>query len=258
MDWYKLNKVLGLSDEGLEKLRDFFHNISRRKIKLSNDEKQLCKSFGIDERLAKIVKSHNVSEITPIPSVDPYGNVDFDNPADGICSFYVRKNIESFEEIHRVIYRNKQKYSEKGYELFYFEGNRYQENYMALAKGKTITDILKWRQTNGINHNIDNSDLIAKIEEWQQKYDFVLWGCGRDWLQIFFIHEEPKYNSQLGASNKKYFKKHKLWKERTPVFKKFADEVVEFCPDLLTQVYGSKRKLIEGMKQINGVYMWWD
>lgn len=259
MDWYKLNKVLGLSDEGIEKVRDFFRNISRLKIKLSENEKQLCKSFGIDKRLAKILKSDNISEIKFLPSVNDYGKVDFENKdVDGICAFYVRKDDESMEEIHRVIYRNKQKYLDKGYELFYFQGEQYGEYYMALVRNKTITGILEWSKTNGINHDIDNADVIAKIEQWQQQYDFVLWGCGRDWLHIFFIHEQPKYDFQLGASNRKYFKKNKLWEERTPKFKVFANEIIEFCPDSITQIYGSKAKLIKGMQQMNGVYLWWD
>lgn len=161
--------------------------------------------------MAKIVKSHTVSEIIRLPSVDDDGNLDFENPTDGICAFYVRKDIESM-----------------------------------------------WSKTNGINHGIDNTGGIEKIEEWQQKYDLVLWGCGRDWLHLFFIHEEPTYNFQLGASNEKYFREHKLWKERTPRFKDFAKEVAEFCPDTITQIYGSKTKLINAMKELNGVYLWWD
>jgi len=258
MDWYKINKVLGLSDEGIEKIRDFFWNVSRLKVKLSKDDKALCRSWGISERLAKIVKSHSVSEIVRLPSVDNEGNVDFDNPDDGICAFYVRKDIESLEEIHRVIYRNKQRYQEKGYNLFYFQGNQYEENYMALVRNKTDVDLLRWSKTNGINHDIDNADVIAKIEEWQRKYDFVLWGCDRDWLHLFFIHEQPQYDFQLGASNKKYYKKYNLWKERTPKFKDFAKEVIEFCPDAIHQIYGSKTKLIKAMEQMNGVYLWWD
>lgn len=259
MDWYKANKVLGFSDETIEKIQDFFYHVSRRKIKLTEKEKQLCKSVGIDSRLAKIVKSHNVSEITLLPSVLDYRNLDFENPGlGGICAFYVRKDDESMEEIHRVIYRFKQKYQDKGYDIFYFDGKQYGEYYMALVKNKTTSDILRWQQTNGVNHDFDNSDVIAKIEEWQQRYDLVLWGCGGDWLHIFFIHEQPQYNFQLGASNEKYHKKHKLWDERTPKFKKFADEVIQFCPDSITQIYRNKTELIREMERMNGVYLWWD
>jgi hypothetical protein len=258
MDYNKLNGILGFSAESIEKIRDFFYKISQLKIKLSKEEKILCKSIGIDEHLARIVKSHNACKIKLLPNCNQYGEMDFNCKADGICAFYVRKNIESTSEIYRVIYRNKQKYFNKGYNLFVFEAGGYEHYYMALVKGKTDIDILKWRQTNGINHNIDNSKLIAKIEQWQQKYDLVLWGCGGDWLRIFFIHEEPEYNSQLGRSNKKYYEKRKIWKERTPEFKKFAEEVYEFCPDIVTQGAGNKKNLIETMRQMNGVYLWWD
>ena len=256
MDYYKLNKRLGigLSDESVENVADFFHKISRLNIKLSKEEKALCQSLGIDDHLAAIVKSHKTGEIQQLPSCNEYYKMDFKNTAEGICARYAKQD----NEIHRIIYRNKLKYLKAGCNLFYFSTENYQDLYMALVKGKTDLDILKWRKTDGINHGIDNPALVAKLEEWQQKYDFVLWGCGSDWLQIFFIHEMPQYDYQLGASNKKYYEKYKLWEERTPKFKKFADEVAEFCPDLITQVYGSKTKLINGMKAINGVYFWWD
>jgi len=257
MDWYKANKVWGFSDETIEKIRDFFYHFSRRNIKLTEEEKRLCQSAGIDPRLARIIKSHNTSEITLLPSVLDYRNLDFKKPGlDGICAFYVRKDDESMEDIHRVIYRNKQKYLKKGYNLFYFDGKQYGEYYMALAKNKTTSDILRWQQTNGVNHNFDNADVIAKIEKWQEQYDLVLWGCGGDWLHIFFVHEPPKYNGPF--PKKEFYDKFKLWDKRTPKWRKFAEEVIQFCPDSITQIYRNKTELIREMEHLNGVYLWWD
>ena len=258
MNWNKLNEFLGFSSENIEKIRDFFYEISRLKIKLSKEEKNLCKSLGINSKLAVIVKSHNISKIKQLPTFNEFGEMDFNKTSEGICAFYVQKKDESMSEINRVVYRNKQKYFKKGYNLFYFETEKYRDYQMTLAKGKTDIEILKWRGTNGINHDIDNAKLIAKIEEWQQKYDLVLWGCGADWLRIFFIHEKPEYDVQFAASNKNYAEKMKLWKEHTPDFKKFANEVYEFCPDIIGQVYGNKKELIEEMQRMNGVYLWWD
>lgn len=257
MNWHKANKILGFSDETIEKIRDFFWNISRRNIKLSQSDIQLCESFGIDKKLAKILKENNVSQISFLPTILDYKNLDFDNSIeDGICAFYPLNESESMEEIHRVIYRNKQKYIDKGYNLFYFDGKNYGEYYMALGKEKSTTDLLKWVGTHGINHNIYNDDIIAKIEEWEQKYDFVLWGCGMDWLHLFFIHERPQYNGRY--ANKEFNEKYKLWDKRTPKFDKFAKEIIEFCPDSITQIYRNKTELINEMKRLNGVYLWWD
>jgi hypothetical protein len=255
---YKLNSILGFSDESIEKIIDFFIKISRFKIKLSKDEKNLCQSLGIDKRLAIMIKSDNSCEIKKLPQCNEYGEMDFNDSASGICALFRMKKENSTDDMHRLLYRKKLAYAQKGYNLFFFETENYNEYYLALSKKKTDIDVLRWRKTNGINHDIDNDDLIAKIEEWKQKYDLVLWGCGRDWLHIFFIHEAPKYNGQLGSSNKKFYEKSILWDKRTPKFNKFANEVIEFCPDLLTQVYGTKKKLIEDMKRLNGVYFWWD
>jgi len=246
MDYDKLNKYLGLKDETIENIKDFVYKTSRLNIRLSKEDKALCKSYGIKKRLAKIVKFCNEINLQPLPDCHEYGEIDFESKADGICALYDRKNNDPVSEIHRVVYRNKLKYLKKGYNLFCFGGEKNGLDYMALVKGKTDLEILKWRKTHGINHNIDNPALIAKIEEWQQKYDFVLCSCGRDELQIYFLHEEPSLHDQaFGLPNEVYNKKYKLWKERTPNFKKFADEVADFCPDLITQVYGSKNKLIK-------------
>ena len=256
MNWYKINKVLGLSDEGLEKLKDFFFNISCFNIKLSKDEKDLCTSCGIDNNLAKILKAQNTSEIIKLPSIND-GEMDFDNTSDGVCALYCN-DVNSIQDIERIVCRNKQKYLKKGYNLFYFEGNRYTEIYMALAPKQSDNDILQWSKVNGINYDIDNDAVIAKISEWQQRYDFVLGGCGRDWLHIFFTHREPSYNHQLGASNSKYNQRYKLWKERTPKFKDFASEVITFCPDTIIQIHSSKAELVQSMAQSNSLYLWWD
>lgn len=259
---YKLNPVLGFSDETIEKIVDFFTAISRLKIKLSEAEENLCKSLDIDERLAVILKSHNVSQITQIPICDEFGKLDFNVHTEGICALYVMQKADSTSEIHRILYRNKLDYLKKGYNLFSFSGRYNEGNYLALSKAKTDIDVLRWRRTDGINHSIDNEQLIAKIEEWQQKYDLVLWGCGADWLHLFFVHEEPKYDGQLssqfGNKRKKFNQQFMLWDKRTPKFNKFAVEIAEFCPDLITQVYKNKTKLIHEMKRMNGVYLWWD
>ncbi|MDR2882938.1 MAG: DUF4253 domain-containing protein, partial [Alistipes sp.] len=175
-----------------------------------------------------------------------------------ICSFWADKNGNADEEINRIIYRNKLRYRDSGYNLFHFDtGSGWPDNnYLAVAKGKTDIDILRWRGTNGTNPGIDNDALIAKVEEWQRRYDLVLWGCGADWMRIFFIHEAPEYLG--GTRSAKWYEQSRLWDTRTPKFRKFAEEVIEFCPDLVLQVYKNKTALIKEMERVNGVYFWWD
>ncbi|MDR2882549.1 MAG: hypothetical protein LBU98_02020, partial [Alistipes sp.] len=124
MDWHKVNKrlALGLTGEQEEKITDFFRRISRWKIKVLAGEKIFCEDMGVDPRLAAIVKSGNDARIRLLPGGGDY-DVDFDRPPDleGICSFWADKNGNADEEINRIIYRNKLRYRDSGYNLFHFD-----------------------------------------------------------------------------------------------------------------------------------------
>ncbi len=54
-----------------------------------------------------------------------------------------------------------------------------------------------------------------------------------DWLQAEFVTPPSDWNS-------------------------FAQEVYEFCPDVVDQGTGSVEALSLELQQMNGVYLWWD
>ena len=197
---------------------------------LTEQEKSLCKSLDINENVAVEIKTVSKSVIEQLPQINEYGEV-LEEKFEGICSKVPTVNYMVSPKILDFVSKNKSKFQERNYNLFVFDSG--ESNYLAVIKGKSDAEILKWRQTHGINHDIDNDSVISKLQEWKSKNDFILLGAGRDWLQIQFIYQ-------------------------TPDFAEFAKEVYEFCPDIVDQGVGDFEKLAPEMKRMNGVFLWWD
>jgi hypothetical protein len=197
---------------------------------LTEQEKSLCKSFEINENIAVEIKTVSKSVIEQLPQINEYGEV-LEEKFEGICTKVPTVNYMVSPKILDFVSKNKSKFQERNYNLFIFDS--VESNYLAVIKGKSDAEILKWRQTNGINYDIDNDSIISKLQEWKSKNDFILLGAGMDWLQIQFINQ-------------------------TPDFDEFAKEVYGFCPDIVDQGVGDVEKLAPEMKRMNGVFLWWD
>ena len=182
---------------------------------LTKQEKSLCKSLDINENVAVEIKTVSKSVIEQLPQINEYGEV-LEEKFEGICSKVPTVNYMVSPKILDFVSKNKSKFQERNYNLFVFDSG--ESNYLAVIKGKSDAEILKWRQTNGINYDIDNDSIISKLQEWKSKNDFILLGAGMDWLQIQFIYQTPDFNE-------------------------FAKEVYEFCPDIVDQGVGDVENL---------------
>ncbi len=197
---------------------------------LTEQEKSLCKSLDIDEDIAIEIKTVSKSVIEQLPQINEYGEV-LEEKFEGICTKVPTVNYMVSPQILDFVSKNKSKFQEKNYNLFVFDSG--ENNYLAVIKEKSDTEILKWRQTNGINYDIDNDSIISKLQEWELKRNFILLGTGMDWLQI-------QFTSQISDLDE------------------FAKEVYEFCPDIVDQGTGDIEELAVEMKKTNGVFLWWD
>ena len=196
-----------------------------KKSSLTEGEIQSCKTLFFDQSLIEKIKKETNSAIGFIPQINEYGEV-LKETGNGLCSKIAEQEGLVF------VANNKKKFMEKGYLLFVFEDDNH-EYYLATMKSDDEFDMLKWRQTNGINHDLENKDVIAKLEAWKSKYDFIILGVGMDWLQLKFTATRPDFDA-------------------------FANEVYEFCPDIVDQGAGDIPTLAKELKGINGVYLWWD
>ena len=88
-------------------------------------------------------------------------------------------------------------------------------------------------KTNGVNYDVEHADVIERLQDWDEMYGLQLTGAGMDWLLAEFARPPQDWNA-------------------------FAQEVYEFCPDVVEQGTGSVEALASELRQINGVYLWWD
>ncbi len=104
---------------------------------------------------------------------------------------------------------------------------------MTVIKSLNDFDIIKLMQTDGINYDIDNKTLMEKLIGWNSKYPFYIVGAGLDWMDARF-YKTPKITED------------------------FANELYDFCPDIVDQGTFSVEELIKEMERLNTLYLWWD
>jgi hypothetical protein len=75
--------------------------------------------------------------------------------------------------------------------------------------------------------------VLARVKKWDERYGLDIQAAGHDWMEARFKRPPPDMDI-------------------------FASEVHKFCPDVVDQGTGSVQELAREMKQINGVYLWWD
>ena len=100
-------------------------------------------------------------------------------------------------------------------------------------KGTDELQIVKWRQTNGINFNLSNIDLIRELSEWKNWCRFEVLGVGTDFIELKFIN---------------------LPEDTT----KFVNDIYSFCPDTIDQGVGEIEFLEKELLNTKLLQLWWD
>ena len=104
---------------------------------------------------------------------------------------------------------------------------------VSVLRASTISDVLQVMGTNGWNYDISPDMVVARIQEWEKRHGLVLQGAGFDWFEASFTSQPPDMLA-------------------------FANEVYEFCPDVVDQGTESVEALADEMARTNTVYLWWD
>jgi hypothetical protein len=195
--------------------------------KLSQRENEIVKSIGFDQQLVQDLKKHLKTECIQLPAIDQETGDLLENET------YPGIHFNCEEDKAKLIVNNlKPGFKERGYLIFVF-GIDYNNNSVALIRGSEETEIIKYRRTDGINYGHENKDIVSKIEKWNNTFGLSVVGCGVDWLELKFSHLPGDLN-------------------------KFAEEVYEFCPDSVDQGVESIENLKELIKQMYGIWLWWD
>lgn len=110
-------------------------------------------------------------------------------------------------------------------------GNR--SDHVSILKADNLFQVVEVMGTNGWNYDISSSMLIERLRKWDERYGLTLRGAGFDWFEASF-------------------------KKKPVKMLKFAQEVYEFCPDVVDQGAGTVEALEKEMKGSNTLYLWWD
>lgn len=192
---------------------------------LNENETKICQSLSFDQNIAETIKYQTKQDIQQTPEISEYGEI-LGTKGIGLCSLTDENSGYNF------VVKEKENFRSKGYLLFVFDDDN-NKKYLGTIKGHDELDIVSWRKTNGINYSLENKDIIEKLKVWKEKNDFIILGASMDWVQFQF-------------------------KTSPNDIETFAKEVYEFCPDAIDQGAGNMPNLIKSIREMNGIFLWWD
>lgn len=153
-----------------------------------------------------------------------------------------RDEFEGYEMISIAVPENKvdncifklRKLNIDGYIFFYSDKPHIKDyKYIFAIKTDDKFDILRAFETDGINYDITNDDIINRLLEWDKLHGVTIEGVALDFVDVQF-----KYiTKDLGE---------------------FAKELYEFCPDCVDQGLGSLDELEECLDMFHRAFLWWD
>lgn len=196
-------------------------------IELTKADRDICSIVRIDTALAYCLKTISKNSLQLAPRVNEYGEML--NTKDSAC---LSSLLSSKSNVYDLLPDLKNQFGNKGF-LVFVSNDDANNDYLTAIKGKDEMDIIKWRQTNGVNHGHENKDVLAKLKEWKEKYDFIVLQVGMDMVWLEF----RKMPADMDA---------------------FVQEVYKFCPDIVDQGAGDLATLKKELIKIHGVYLWWD
>lgn len=191
---------------------------------LSANEKALVDEIGFDEDTALALKSVGDSFERFQGVDDQYQPFDVDGL---LVSTSSADAFETLVEVRRLV-------AGKGYSAYVYDlGFGFSADQIAIVPFSDDYEYLATVRVDGINYDISHDDVINRYREWDESYDLALLGANFEWLEAE-IRVEP-------AS-----------------WSRFAEQVYEFCPDVVDQGAGTVEALAEEMERSRHLYLWWD
>ncbi|WP_270584780.1 DUF4253 domain-containing protein [Bacillus smithii] len=210
-------------------LKKMFGLVKKHKNEIISDE--MAKEMGFTQEVLNIIKQVTNNSIQPFNINDLYNDGELRTVGISFVTFE--------EQAEKLVIELQSQIKQLGYLAFICERSFSQGSKsrcrIGIIKGNDQFDILKIQQTNGDNYEISNEDVISKLREWNNRYPFIIVGADYDWIDANFI--------VLPTDQE---------------MKSFAQEMYEFCPDIVEQGTGSIEELIEEIKETKKLVLWWD
>ncbi len=210
---------------------------SLNKKQMSDIDKKIISDLNFDENLISLIRETTGSAIA-ISSMNTEVEYAFKDSLQ--YEHFSSKGIKALvfyedqQKAVEIVKRLREQFAQKGYCIYVSEtnfGNSKDE--VTILKTNDKYDVLRFEGTNGINYDIFVEDLISKLMVWDQKYNLKIVASGMD----FF---EAEYTTPPAD------------------IMQFAQEVYEFCPDVVDQGTETVEALANEMARSNTLYLWWD
>lgn len=142
--------------------------------------------------------------------------------------------IASEQQAEKFIDEYYKKFKARGYYVFRQErGYNYISDRVGIIKSTDQFDILRIRKTHAYTHNLSTLQIIEKLKQWNNRYGIDLIGAGYNWLNFRF-NKTPENMSA------------------------FANEVLDFCPDVLLFSAGTVDQLQQSIKTDRALFLQWN
>ncbi len=151
---------------------------------------------------------------------------DIEKP-DAICSLTTEENAR------KIVAEHREKLIREGKYIFICEiaHNGYKVGLIGTASDPY--QIMEYAETNGANYDIETKDIIEKYKKWDKEFGIKPISIGFDFCECEIVNKNIDY-------------------------KKLANEVYKFCPDVVEQGTETVELLEEEMKRTGTIYLWWD
>ena len=104
---------------------------------------------------------------------------------------------------------------------------------LVIGPGKSQFDIIRHAKSDAANYELSTEDLIARLQKYDSEFGINITHAETDTIDIDFLRMPDDIDA-------------------------FAEDLYEFCPDLVDQGCGSVPALIAELKGSRRVTLWWD
>jgi hypothetical protein len=102
-----------------------------------------------------------------------------------------------------------------------------------IAPGKDQFDAVAWARTDAINCGHETDAVVSRLKELDRRYGLELVRAETDTVEGFITGKQADWSA-------------------------LAQELYEFCPDIVDQGVGSVEALEEELEASKRLYLWWD
>jgi hypothetical protein len=180
-------------------------------VELTAAEKDLALAIDFDEDICRLLKQFGGAPLRRLTRItEDYK----EKEADGISISVERR------EVGPLIAKLQSNLRSNGYRAFWSEYRRpdgMRTDELVVVKTTSEFEIIRLRRTDGANYGVMTEDVIAKLSQWRDRFEFEILGAASDWIAIEF-------------------------KTLPQSICRFAEEVYLFCPDTVEQGVGLLRE----------------